>query len=555
MSSVQPIDLLVLCVYFTGIAAAGLWFARRNKSTEHYFLGSRNFPAWAIGLSLVGTSISSVSFLAYPGDAFKTAYLRLLPAFVLPIAILIASHFFLPFFRRGKVTSAFEYLEGRFGPYTRVYAAVAFIVSQLLRLSTILFLVSVLIFEFVMGLVGPENLVAVFGEEYQAVVMYLCVVLAGIFVSFYTVLGGIEAVVWTDVVQTIVLIGGGILCLAIIVWQLPGGLGQIISDANAAGKFSFSDLDPATGIVEDPEWRFTFYRRTALMMLVIGMANWLMEYSSNQNVVQRYCASRSAADARRAMWICCWTSIPLWTFFMFLGTALWVYYQQFPTETSEMMLRGDLSAEQVLPHFILSALPWGFGGLLVAAVLAAAMSSLDSSINAIATVSVTDIYKRHLFPGREDTHYLWAARAIAIVSSVLMVLGAFLFVTAQQRGAMQTMQDTSVVLAALTSGGLLGLYMFGFFTKIGDDRSLITAIILTIAFNLYRTLHFIGVLPEFMNIGIIDSLDHYYTGVLGHILVFVAAFVFATAFHAFLRRPKRDLTNLTVWTQDGKPLD
>ena len=555
MSSVSGFDIFVLCAYFACIAAAGIWFARRNTSTEHYFLGSRNFPAWAIGLSMVGTSISSVSYLAYPGDAFKTAYLRLLPAFMLPIAILIASYFFLPFFRRGKVTSAFEYLEGRFGPYTRVYAAVAFVIMQLLRLSTVLYLVSVLVFELILGIAGAEYLASVFGENYQAIVQYLSVVLAGIFVSFYTVLGGIEAVVWTDVAQTIVLIGGGILCLGVIVWQLPGGFGQIISQASEAGKFSFSDLNLETGLVEDPEWAFTFYRRTALMMLVIGLANWLMEYSSNQNIVQRYCASRSAKDARRAMWICCWTSIPLWTFFMFLGTALWVYFQQFPTETSEMMLRGDLSAEQVLPHFILIGLPVGLGGLLVAAVLAAAMSTLDSSLNAISTVSVTDIYKRHLYPGRADTHYLMAARIIAIVSSVFMVLGAFGFVYAQQAGAMKTMQDTSVILAALTSGGLLGLYMFGFFTKLGDDRALITAILVTILFNIYRTADFMGWLPGFMNIGVIDVLDHYYTGVLGHVLVFVAAYIVSMFVRKFFDTPERDLTNLTVWTQDGKPLD
>lgn len=555
MAGIQTVDIVVLCLYFAGIAAAGLWFARRNTSTEHYFLGSRNFPAWAIGLSMVGTSISSVSFLAYPGDAFKTAYLRHLQNFTLPVAILIASYFFLSFYRRGKVTSAFEYLEGRFGPITRVYAAIAFIMAQMLRLSMILFLVSILIFEFLLGIVGPERLTAWFGPEYPAVVMYLCVILGGIFVSFYTVLGGIEAVVWTDVVQTIVLVGGGILCLGVIIWQLPGGLGQVIGQAWDAGKFSLSDLNPETGEFEPPSWDFTFYQRTALMMLFIGLNNWLLEYSCNQNVVQRYCASRSAKDARRAMWICCWSSLAIWSFFMFLGTALWVYYQEFPTETSMRMLAGELSAEQVLPHFVLTSLPLGFGGLVVAAVLAAAMSSLDSSLNAVSTVSINDIYRRHLAPGRADRHYLWVARAVAVVSSVLMVLGAFLFVYAQQAGYMRTLQDTGVILTALTTGGLMGLYMFGFFTTRGDDRATLTAILLTAAFTLYRAVENFGWLPEGMGIGFIDAIDNYYTGVIGNVFLFLMAFMVSLVVSSLFTPPKRDLTNLTVWTQDGTPLD
>ena len=522
MSQMQFLDILVLVLYILGISAAGLYFGRRAKSTEAYFLGNRNFPAWAIGLSMVGTSISSISFLGFPGDAFKTAWLRMVPNFMLPIGILIASIWFLPFFRRGKITSAFEYLEGRFGASTHVYGAAAFIISQLVRISLILFLVSQLVHVFT-------------GWDY-----WICILTGGIFVAFYTVVGGIEAVIWTDVVQTVILIFGGLFCMFVILRELPGGLGTIISEAREAGKFQFAEYVEDTRTFKPASWDFTFFRKTALMMLFIGLTNWLYEYSCNQNVIQRYCASRSMRDARKAMWICCFSSIPIWAFFMFLGTALWVFFQHFPTPETSAMLSGESKAEEVLPFFILEFLPAGIAGLVIAAVLAAAMSSLDSSINAIATVSVVDIYRRHLAKDADDAHHLRAARYIAIATSVVMVIGALLL----QYSEGTTVQDTATVLIALTLGGLLGLYMLGFLTTWGDARAVGVAIVCTMIFSGYRALEMLGLFPAL-------PFDHYYTGILGHVIMFVVGFSFAL----LLPKRPRDLTNLTLWTQTSDPID
>lgn len=514
---IELLDVVVLVVYFGGITLAGLWFARRNKGTEEYFLGNRNFPAWAIGLSLVGTSISSVTFIAYPGDAYRTAWLRLLPAFTLPVIIFIAARWILPFFRRGNITSAFEYLEGRFGPGTRVYGAVAFIAAQLVRLSLILFLISELIFQLT-------------GYPYWA-----CIIAAGVFVSFYTIVGGIEAVVWTDVVQTIILIFGGVLCLFVVLRELPGGLGQIFEEAGAAGKFAFAELDTETGTFLPATWDFTFLRKTALMMLLVGLTQWMYEYTCNQNVVQRYCASRTIDHARRSMWICAWTSIPIWTFFMFLGTAFWVLFQHQPTPETEAMLTGAAKPEGILPYFVIHYLPAGITGLVIAAILAAAMSSLDSSINAIATVGIVDIYRRHLVKDRDDKHYLNAARWIAVAASLFMIVGATILAYSDTK----TILDVTQVLTAITAGGLLGLFLLGMLTRIGDGRAVALGIVLTIAFTLYRSLEGFDLVPKL-------GVDQYYTGILGHILMFVVGYIMASVFSP---RP-RDLTGLTVWTQD-----
>lgn len=527
------LDFVVIALYFGGITFAGLYFARRNKSTEEYFLGNRNFPGWVIGLSMVGTSISSVSFMAYPGDAYKTAWLRLLPAFTLPLGVLAASIFFLPFFRRGGLTSAYEYLEGRFGPGTRVYAALAFVLGQTFRIGMILYLLSLLVQEFLQIVVGHE-----LGDQW----LIVSILVAGIFVSFYTIAGGIEAVVWTDVVQTIVLVVGGFVCLVVIVLKLPGGLGQILEVATEHGKFQFAEM-LEDGSFKAPSWNLSLTQKTATMMLFIGLTNWLTEYSGNQNVVQRYCASKSTREARKAMWICCCSSIPIWTYFMFLGTAMYVFYQVFPSDRAADILTGanGAKAEEILPYFAFHQLPRGVAGLVVAAVLAAAMSSLDSSINAISTVSVVDIYRRHLVKKRSDGHYLLAARVIAIVAAVLMVLIAIGF--AKYSG--KTLQHTGTVVGALTGGGLLGLFMFGFFIPWGDGRAIFWGIVSTLLFSGFMVMKKIGFIT-------VDwpPLDEYYVGLTGNVIMFAIGFGAA----CLLPRRPRDLTNLTVWTQDKTPL-
>ena len=199
------VDIVCLVGYMAGIGVMGMSFAKRNVTTEDYFVGGRSHKGWVIGLSLVGTSISSISFLGFPADAFKTAYLRMVPNFMLPIALVIAAYVFLPFFRKNHISSAYEYLEMRFGPGVRVYGAVAFVAAQLVRISGVLFLVSVML----KTLTGLD--------------LISCIIIAGVFVGFYTIVGGIHAVIWTDVIQTIVLVLGGAVCLLLVINRLPGG--------------------------------------------------------------------------------------------------------------------------------------------------------------------------------------------------------------------------------------------------------------------------------------------------------------------------------------------
>jgi len=517
------LDIGTLSVYLGGIIATGIYFSRKNTSTEEYFVGGRSFAGWVVGFSLVGTSISSITFLAFPADAFKTAWLRYLPNLMLPVGIVIASYVYLPFFRRGKITSAYQYLEGRFGPSIRVYGAGAFIITQLVRLSMILYLLSLVLHE-MLGL-NPV----------------MCIIIGGTFVALYTIIGGIDAVIWTDVVQTLVLTLGSILCLGIIIHKLPGGLGQIFSVAISENKFSLSEL--TDGKLSPVPWGFSLERKTVMMMFFLGLITWLTEYSTNQNTIQRYCASKSAHEARKAMWVCVCCSLPIWTFYMFLGTSLFVFFDAFPMPETTEMLTGARKAEQVLPFFIMNYLPPGVTGLVIAAALAAAMSSLDSIINAVATVGIVDIYRRHLVKGRDDRHYLKVAWVFASVAAAVMIVGAILLAKSDTK----TLQDTATVLASLFGGGLLGMYMLGFLTKRGDARAVGFGIGATLLFTCWTMLSSKQLLPKALEV----PFDLYYTIIIGNFVMFIVGFIAGT----LLPKKKRDLTNLTVWTQDGTPLE
>jgi SSS family solute:Na+ symporter len=485
----QWIDLSTLLLYLLGILAIGFYFSRRNTSTEEYFLGGRKFAGWVIGLSLVGTSISSVTFLAYPADGFKTAWLRYLPNLMLPLAAIVAVTVFIPVFRRYSLTTAYEFLELRFGPGVRVYGAVTFIFAQLVRISTILYLLSLLIQE----VTGLDSTWSVF--------------IAGSFVALYTIIGGIDAVIWTDVIQTVVLLLGGLIVLGVIVQALPGGLGQIFDVATEQSKLSFADWDQGESI--PLSWDLSLLNKTGTMMLLLGLTNWLTEYGTNQNVIQRYVAARSNEEAKKAVWVCVCSSLPIWAFYMFLGTALYVFYVQFPSPQASQMLDGTRKAEEILPWFILNELPTGVTGIVIAAALAAAMSSLDSSINAISTVGINDIYRRFLRRHASDTHYLRVAFAIATASSLLMIAGALYILQADTT----TLQDFGTILVSLFGGGLLGLYVIAFATdKLGGIIPWvgICATLLFTAWTIAVSNQWLNVTPPF---------DLYYTTIIANIVM------------------------------------
>jgi len=500
--SIPLLDWAVILAYFAGMSWIAWAVRRRARTTEGYFVGGRAMPGWAVGFSIAGTAISSITFMALPADAYKTAWLRMLPNFVLPLGVLAGSLFFLGVYRDGRTTTAFEFLEKRFGASTRLYGAFAFVVGQLLRISLILFLLGQLTHELT-GL-SPEASILV----------------AGVFVGGYTAMGGIEAVVWTDVAETVILTLGGLACLAVVIWKVPGGVGEIVNTAWASHKLSFWDLG-SDGALHPTTTALTLTEKSVTMMLLVGLGHWLTEHACNQNMVQKYCASATMREARRALWIGCAWMLPLWISFQFLGTALWVFFQRHPTPTSMGILAGTVTAERIVPHFVVLHLPIGFKGLVVAGVLAAAMSTLNSALNAIATVGVVDVYRRHVAKQRDDRHYLLVARTLSCLATLAMVVGALMLLEARTK----TLEDAALRLIALTSGGLLGLYLLGFLTKRGDGRAAAIAIVATLVLSLYRATSPAPWFPDALRFPPLDAVHGYYTALLAHALMFGVGWV------------------------------
>ncbi len=511
------IDITIILGYCVFVIWMGFYFARKNKNTEEYFVGGRSFAGWVIGLSLVGTSISSVTFIAYPGDAFKTAWFRYIQNLGLPIAAIFALLVFIPFFRKKRITSAYEYLEDRFGPGIRTYAAIAYILSQCIRLSIVLYLVALLMHE----MTGFE--------------LNTCVIVSGILVGLYTIFGGIDAVIWTDVLQTIILFIGGIGCLIMIVVKLPGGFEQIFDVAIANNKLSFAHME-GQKLVETG-YGLSLTEKTFPMMLIVGFLGWLHGYTADQCTVQRYCASKSIKESRKAVVVSVISSLPIWGFYMFLGTALFVFFKQFPTEPTNQMLEGTAKAEQVLPFFIINYMPAGFKGLVIASVLAAAMSSLDSSINAIATIGIVDIYKRLIYKDKHDRHYLKIAWLLSTAASVIMITGALILVHTTTR----TVRDMMVILSSIFGAGLLGIYILGFFTKKGNSKSVGIGIVFTILFTAWVVLASKGILPVWMS----WPFDLYYTIIFGNFIMFFCGYFFSLLLKS---KKLKNIEGLTIWT-------
>ena len=441
MGKVSTVDLAVIIVYVLGIVGMGCWFVRREKTTEDFFLAGRRLPWWAVGLSIFGTQLSAITFIAIPGRACATNWVWLVGNLMIPLMAPLIAWVFLPFFRRTPITSAYEYLEKRFHPRLRDYGAVAFILMQLGRMGIVLYL--------------PAMALA----QVTGVSVVLMVVIVGVLIILYTVMGGMEAVVWTDVAQVVILLGGAVFSVFLIAGRLDGGFGEILRVGAENHKFAmFSrSWSPLT---------------TALWLVIFGKAfEQLIPYGSDQTVIQRYLTTKTEKDARRSILLSAGMAIPASFLFFVLGSALFVFYTANPDPTVTGILDaaggGDLKqVDRIYPLFIVSHLPKGIAGLVLAAVFAASMSSLDSSLNSTATVCVNDLYRRYLSPEASERRCLVVARLLTVAWGVVATaIAAYIAVRSQNDPAYKGAWHMFVVMQGLLGGGLAGLFVLGIFIK------------------------------------------------------------------------------------------
>ena len=429
MSGGNWINLAVVVGYLLMIVGVGVYFALRRKSANQFMLANQSMPGWAVGLSMFGSYISSISFLGNPATSFRGNWMFAGFTLMTPVGLLVGTTIFMRFYRRAGAVSAYSHLEGRFGPWARTYAVFTFLILQMARMGTILYLLS----QAVSPLLGgrPDDL-------WLARVITVAV---GVLITFYTLFGGIEAVVWTGVIQSFVLILGPILCIGTLLWKMPGGLERVMEIGTEQGKFALG-WDVWSLVVP------TFW-----LVVINGLAEHLRNWGIDQSYIQRYLSARSEREAARSIWIAGLLYMPVALFFFFMGTALFAFYQVMPARLPE-----GIAADSVFPYFISHELAAGVGGLVIAAIFAA---SMDSNLNSMATLTLMDGYKRYLRPAagdRESLAVLWAGTLFWGAASV----GWGLFMTL--KGATTTLQFTADV-SGLLAGGLLGLFLLGIMSK------------------------------------------------------------------------------------------
>ncbi|HHY86559.1 MAG TPA: sodium/solute symporter [Verrucomicrobia bacterium] len=481
---ISGIDAAIVCVYFAVVFGIGVYFSRHQKTTQDYFLAGRRVPGWVVIFAIVGTMISSTSFVGHSGNVFATNLWALPQFLMLPVVMVFVSRFVVTFYRRTVRMSIYDYLEKRFSYPARAYGAAAFIVSRVVDMSATLYFLAIPV-SFMTG-----------------IHMGWVIVIVGVVTLVMTVAGGIAAVVYADVLQGALLVGGALACLGIALFRPEGGPGAVLSTAWDGGKFALGD------------WSFSWVTDNVWVFLVGGAIWAVQRYALDQHIVQKYLVAKTDRDARKSAYFGALACLPVWGLFFLLGACLWAFFQLTGAE-----LPGDVARvkDNIVPYFIKTQLPVGAIGLVIAALAAAAMSSLDSDLNSMATVIVDDYYSR-LRPRASDREQLMVGRVAVALLGVSAIVFSLSWI------GIGTAMEFGVQLFSIATAGMLGLFALGALTKRATARGALIGIIACILFTGWAT--FTSVKLPALDRVLVDlgpfnyGLNPYLIGVFNHAIVF-----------------------------------
>lgn len=422
------LDLIVFILLVIGTIIFGASFFYKNKTSDQFTSGGGKLPAWVVGMSIFATFVSSISFLALPGKAYSSNWNAFVFSLSIPVASVLAVKFFIPLYRGIGSISAYHYLEIRFGSWARMYASACYILTQLMRTGAILLLLAL-----------PLN--ALFGWDVRTII-----VITGIAVIAYSTLGGIQAVIWTDAIQGIILIVGAIVCALVLTFSMPEGPGQVFEIALANDKFSLGSF--GASLSESTFW----------VVLIYGLFINLQNYGIDQSYVQRYMTTSSDKEAKSSALFGSLLYVPVSLIFFYIGTALFAYYTAQPDLLpAELKVAG--AGDKVFPYFIVNGLPAGITGLLIASIFSAGMSTVSTSVNSTATIILSDYYKRYFNKNASEKSSM---RVLYLSSFIFGFLG---IMTALALVGVESVLDAWWALASIFSGGMLGLFLLGYLSK------------------------------------------------------------------------------------------
>ena len=485
-ATLHIVDYIIITISLVISLAVGIKFSKKQKDTKQYFAAGGNIPSWAIGMSIFATLISSISFLAYPGEGYSSNWIRLVQGMMVPLVLLFLIGFIVPLYRKVIGLSAYEYFEKRFGYFARLYGSLAFIFATFSGMGTVFFLLSLAI----SNMTGIDILTIIW--------------VVGIAVVFLTLLGGMEAVIWLDVIQGFLLIGGGIIAITVILLKTEGGFGTIWDTAIENEKIGLGPFN------------WDFVNLTFWVMAFNGIFYAIQKYGTDQTIVQRYLTAKTDKSAINASIFGVLMTLPAWTVFMFIGTALFTFYKATP-----LALPPDIRPDAVFPYFITTQLPPGIVGLIISALISAAISSLDSDLNCLSAVGVEDYYRRFK-PKSTDAERVRMGKILVVLSGLIAIGIAIIYVYTDDEGVLSIV----FMLYAIFSGGLAGMFLLGLLVKRANKKGTYIGIATCVLYTAYAILTSttIGSGTEerlLLDLGPLNYSQHkYMLGVYSHLILF-----------------------------------
>ena len=415
----------VLAIYLVAMLLMGFYFMRKENGADDFFKGGGRIPWWAAGISIYATMLSAITYMTIPAKAYTTDWTYYPMLWMILLVSFPVIKYYLPYFRKLNVTSAYEILEQRFNLFTRLLASTLFSVFMIVRMAIVLYLPSL-------------ALTAVTGID-----IYLCIVLMGLVTIIYCTMGGVEAVIWGDVVQGLILVGGAIFAAIYLIVGTEGGFAGFIDIALENDKLRLFDLSNS--------WSQACW----WVIIIGGLANNLISYTSDQTVIQRYLTTPDEKSAGRGILVNGLMSVFVSVAFYIIGTGLYTFYKTHPVELDVTMGQSDA----IFPFFMMSQMPAGIAGALIAAIFAATMSTISSNINSVATAFSIDFWKR--FRPATDSQLVVVARWASVVSGMIGLLLALFMATWE----IQSFLDFFNEALGLLTSGLGGLFFIAVFMK------------------------------------------------------------------------------------------
>lgn len=462
------LDLLVIAVYALAMLGMGLAIARRQRSTDDFFVGGRRLPAWAVGVSILASLLSTITYLGMPGEMFRTGLGFLTRQLGIPAVLVVVWFLWIPFFMRLNLTSAYEYLQRRFDYPTRALAA-TFCLALLFGWMAVVVLTA----SRAMAEIANLDLGWFFGvntELHRDADLHAIILAIGLFSVLYTTLGGIRAVVWTDVIQFFILIGGAVFTMGFVYWETGAGVGQWIQTGR---EYPYR---------EAVEWfSLDIGTRSTIFSISIGMFFWTVcTHGANQVALQRYFSVKDAWAARRSYLISALCSVLLGVILAGVGLALMYYIQDHPLPASADVLSSELgirneAQDKIFPQFIRFYLPTGLRGLVVAALFAAAMSTIDSGANSVSTIVTVDFFRPLSGKQRDSAAELKLARTLTATMGLIVVATTiFLYHISKGTDLITLCQKGFNCFL----GPLGALFVLGMFSRRSTGRTVIPAILI-----------------------------------------------------------------------------